>query len=195
MADLTEYLIVALRVKRDPVRAAKLLEKLEQRKETTPDLRRLIGPWRATLAREKSVVTQPPSLATARRLVEAGKRARDYAYSRAGLVDDLLASSVLHRLLEQPKLGTAERAEAYYLVGLTDSQVRSTPWLSDGSWYLEAAIRTQPHSATAQRAFEAYEDMTLLEWTGSAGTQVPDDVVMDLDRLRALAAPAERKPT
>ena len=187
MADLTEYLIVALRVKRDPDRAAQLLAKLEARPETVADLRRLIGPWRATLAREGKLVREPPSLATARRLVAAGKSARDYAWSRAGLIDDLLASSVLHRFLEQEKLSAADRAEAYYLVGLTDSQVRSSPWLSDGAWYLEAAIHTQPHSAVALRAFGAYEDMTLLEWTGSAGTQLPDDVVSDLDRLRALA--------
>jgi hypothetical protein len=39
------------------------------------------------------------------------------------------------------------------------------------------------------RAFEAYEDMTILEWTGSAGTEMPADVTRELDRLRALAAP------
>lgn len=189
MSDLTEYLIVALRVKRDPERAGKLLGKLEARRETLADLRRLIGPWRATLAREGKVVRDAPSLATGRRLVAAGKSVREYPYSRAGLIDDLLASSVLHRLLEQPKLGAADRAEAYYLVGLTDSQVRSSPWLSDAAWYLEAAIHTQPHSNVALRAYGAYEDMTLLEWTGSAGTQLPDDVVADLDRLRALAEP------
>ena len=33
--------------------------------------------------------------------------------------------------------------------------------------------------------------MTTLEWTGSAGTQMPDDVVEELDRLRALAVKAD----
>ena len=32
--------------------------------------------------------------------------------------------------------------------------------------------------------------MTIVEWTGSAGTQLPDDVVEELDRLRALAVKA-----
>jgi hypothetical protein len=193
MPDLTEYLIVAIRVKRVPERAQKFLGKLGQRAQTLENVQQLVGPWQETLGREGKVVRDPPSLATARRLVAAGRQARTYAYSRAGLVDDLLASSVLHRLLEQPKLAAAERAEAYGLVGLTDSQVRSSPWLSDGAWYLEAAIHTLPHSPVAQRAFEAYEDMTLLEWTGSAGTQIPDDVVQDLDRLRALAQPEGKK--
>ncbi|HTO71487.1 MAG TPA: hypothetical protein VMR31_16620 [Myxococcota bacterium] len=189
MADLTEYLIVAIRVVRAPERAEKLLAKLEKRAQTLETLREQLGPWRAQLTHQGHVVRDVPSLAVARRLVDAGKAARSYAYSRAGIIYDLLASSVLHRLLEEPKLAAGDRAEAYYLVGLTDSNARSSPWLSDGAWYLDAAIHTKPHSPVAVRAFEAYEDMTLLEWTGSAGTQLPDDVVADLDRLRALAQP------
>ena len=69
--------------------------------------------------------------------------------------------------------------------------MRSSPWLSDADWYLATAVRTAPHTAIAARAFEAYEDMTTLEWTGSAGTQMPDDVVEELDRLRALAVKAD----
>ncbi|MFI5316463.1 MAG: hypothetical protein ACHQ6T_12240 [Myxococcota bacterium] len=190
--DLVEYLIVAVRVKRDPARAAALLEKLQKRAETPPDLRREIGPWLADLRAKGKSVSEPPSLARARALVESGKRERAYTYSRAGLIDDLLASSMLHRLVEDPKLAPADRAEAYYLLGLTDAAVRSSPWLSDAAWYLATAIRTAPHSQTAARAFDAYEDMTVLEWSGSAGTQLPDDIAQDLDRLRALAAPAPR---
>jgi hypothetical protein len=187
--DLVEYLIVAVRVKRDPERAAKLLEKLEKRKETPPDIRREIGPWLARLSAEGKVVKETPTLARAKTLVESAKRARPYPYSKAGLIDDLLASSVLHRLLEDPLQTKGDRAETYYLLGLTDANVRSSPWLSEAGWYLASAIRTAPHTQTAVRAFEAYEDMTILEWTGSAGTEMPADVTRELDRLRALAAP------
>jgi hypothetical protein len=190
--DLVEYLIVAVRVKRDPKRAAALLEKLEKRPQTPPDLRREIGPWLATLRAEGKSVNEKPSLARARSLVEMGKRARAYPYSKAGLIDDLLASAMLHRLLEDPTSKAPERAETYYLLGLTDATVRSSPWLSDAEWYLAKAIRTAPHSPIAMRAFEAFEDMTIQDWSGSAGTQLPDDVVAELDRLRALAAPATR---
>jgi hypothetical protein len=79
------------------------------------------------------------------------------------------------------------RAETYYLLGVTDATVRSSPWLSDANWYLATAIRTAPHTAIAAHAFDVYEDMTILEWTGSAGEQLPDDVVEELNRLRALA--------
>ncbi|HTO09025.1 MAG TPA: hypothetical protein VMR86_18390 [Myxococcota bacterium] len=186
-ADLVEYLIVAVRVKRDPERAARLLDRLAKRPETAPDVRRELGPWAATLRSEGKALREKPSLARARALVEAGRRARPYGFSRAGLADDLLASSILHALLEDPGQPTAERAETYYLLGLTDAQVRASPWLSDASWYLASAIRTAPHTAVAQRAFDAYEDMTLLSWSGSAGTELPPDVVAELDRLRALA--------
>jgi hypothetical protein len=185
--DLVEYLIVAVRVKRDPKRAAALLEQLEKRPEAPAHIRREIEPWLSTLRSEGQAVYSTPSLARARSLVESGKRAREYPYSKAGLIDDLLASSILHRLLEDPKQGPLARAETYYLLGITDATVRSSPWLSDANWYLAMAIRTAPHTAIAARAFDTYEDMTILAWSGSAGTQLPDDVVEELDRLRALA--------
>jgi hypothetical protein len=191
-ADLTEYLIVAVRVKHDPERAARLLEKLDRRPETAPDVRRELDPWVVTLRSQGKVLTEKPSLARARSFVEAGRRARPYSFSRAGLIDDLLASSILHGLLEDPKQPTAERAETYYLLGLTDAQVRASPWLSDAAWYLTSAIQTAPHTPLAEKAFDAYEDMTLLSWTGSAGIDVPPDVAAELDRLRALAGP--KKP-
>jgi hypothetical protein len=187
-ADLTEYLIVAVRVKRDPERAAKLLEKLDKRPETTPDVRRELEPWSTTLRSQGKALREKPSLARAREFVEAGRRARPYAYSRAGLIDDLLASSILHSLLEDAKQPAGERAETFYLLGLTDTQVRASPWLSDAAWYLTSAIETAPHSTVAQKAFDAYEDLTLLSWSGSGGTNVPADVMAELDRLRALAA-------
>ena len=190
--DLVEYLIVAVRVKRDPERAANLLEKLEKRPETPADMRRDLKSWLASLRTDGKAVRETPSLQRARGLVEEGKRARAYTYSRAGLINDLLASSMLHRLVEDPTLPTPDRAEAYYLLGITDATVRSSPWLSDAAWYLATAIQTAPHSATAHRAFDAYEDMTILEWSGSAGTEIPPDVAADLDRLRALAAPAPK---
>jgi hypothetical protein len=191
--DLVEYLIVAVRVKREPKRAAALLEKLEKRPETPPHIRREVGPWLASLRSEGNVVYATASLARARSLVESGKRAREYPYSKAGLIDDLLASSILHRLLEDPKQEPLARAETYYLLGVTDATVRSSPWLSDAGWYLATAIRAAPHTAIAARAFEAYEDITILEWSGSAGTQLPGDVIQELDRLRALAGKASSK--
>ena len=186
--DLTEYLIVTVRVERDPARAAKLLEKLKKRSETAGDTRRLIGPWLVTLREKGKLLQETPSLASGRALAGSGRDARPYPFSRAGLMDDLLASAVLHRWLSQSASAPAhDRAEAYYLLGLTDAQVRTSPWLSDSAWYLETAIRTEPNSRLAEQAFEAYEDMVLLEWSGSAGTRVPDDVQQYLDRLRALA--------
>jgi hypothetical protein len=187
--DLTEYLIVALRVKRDPERASALLRKLEQRAETPPQLKREIATWLETLKREGKAVNEKPTLARARALVEAGRRARAYPYSRAGLMHDLIASALLHPLVAESGASANERAEAYYLLGVTDSAARSSPWLSDAEYYLETAIETAPHTHTAREAFDAYEDMVLLEWSGSAGTEVPSDVAQQLDRLRGLAAP------
>ena len=53
--------------------------------------------------------------------------------------------------------------------------------------FLEQCIREFPNTEDARRAFKLYREVTILEYTGSSGTRVPDDVKLHLDELQALA--------
>ena len=80
----------------------------------------------------------------------------------------------------------AELAEAYYLLGLAETRVRHSSWLAEAEFQLETAIRTDPASPWAKRAFALLEEETLAGYSGSGGLHLPDDVRAKLDELRGL---------
>jgi hypothetical protein len=97
-----------------------------------------------------------------------------------------VASGLLHQLLEEKKLKRVARARAFYLLGLTETHIRISYWVSLAEHYLEMAIRTAPRSKVAREAFALLEQETLLAYGGSSGVMVPDDVQARLDELRRL---------
>jgi hypothetical protein len=120
-------------------------------------------------------------------LQEAAK-VRRFPADRAGLVHDLVASGLLHRAVSAAGRPTADSAEAYYLLGVTELRIGSSQWLTEPEAYLEAAIRTAPGSAPARRAYVVLEESTLLGYTGSGGEgELPPEVASWLAELRRLA--------
>jgi hypothetical protein len=109
------------------------------------------------------------------------------ALDRRGLVEELLASSQLHRFVTSGDPSPAELAEAYTLLGLVETRVRHSTWLAEAEFYLETAIRSDPGSPWAERAFALLEQETRAGYSGSSGLHLPDDVRVWLDELRRLA--------
>jgi hypothetical protein len=95
------------------------------------------------------------------------------------------ASSILHRYVATRSDG--EAAEAYYLLGLIETKVGRSFWLSQAEAMLETSIRLAPGTPTAQRAFALLEDFLVAGYTGSGGTHVPPDIQAKLDELQKIA--------
>jgi hypothetical protein len=55
--------------------------------------------------------------------------------------------------------------------------------------YFESCIRSAPHSSLAQTCYRRYEQSIYDGFTGSAGTDIPDDIEDKLQTLEALALP------
>ena len=110
--------------------------------------------------------------------------ARDTADARAGLVDYIAASSLLHRYRVEAPRSKSEQAEAYYLLGGAESRVGRTFWLSQTEFYLDTSIRLDPGGARAEAAFDLLEEFVISGYTGSAGSDVPTDVRERLLELR-----------
>jgi hypothetical protein len=77
-------------------------------------------------------------------------------------------------------------AKGYYLLGLTESLIGRTTWLTQTDYYFEASVRAAPKSKTASKALDALEQQILMEYSGSGGTNIPDDIQANLDDLRNL---------
>lgn len=189
---LTEYLTVAIRVKNDLKRPVPILEHLAARPDLWSYLRKDLDRWLQTLELFAPKAKAAPTLASARSLVNQAHEIMGFPTDRQALVHYLLASSQLHRYLEVHAGETSrEVAEAYYLLGLIDSRTNFNYFVSESDFYLETAIRLAPDSAVGQEAYALLEEETVLGWSGSSGSHMPEDVAANLATLRALVYPNE----
>jgi len=152
---LAEYLMIALRVRRDADRARKTLERFAKRPDVSPELERWVPRWTAAIAELEPVLSQesPPSLDVARRVLESGAALEDAPAARDDLVHRIVASSLLYRLIAERAQNRAELAEALLLLGETDAFIRRSFERSEAQFYLEQAIRLQPGSEVARAAY------------------------------------------
>lgn len=186
LGPLADYLTVSVRVKGDLERPVPVLRKLARRPDLWTALRSDVERWVETL-QEIGGEALASDLDSARRLIEKAYGEIRFPTDRRALVYWVAASSVLHRYVEvrartpDPALG-----EAYYLLGLTESRIGRNYWVSQAPFYLEMAIRAAPAEAAARSAFSLLEEETILGYTGSGGTHLPDDVRERLEELRRL---------
>jgi hypothetical protein len=187
LGPLTDYLIVAVRVKGDYERPVPVLERFAGRPDLWVQLRGDVEQWIRDLRELRPLRDEPPSLATARRLVQEARSAQPLAPDQRSLVRYIVASSVLHRWLEGADRPPAEQSEAWGLLGICELQTGDTFWLSQAEFYLETAIRRAPGSESARRAYELLEAETIQNYTGAAGMDLPRSVAARLAELHALA--------
>jgi len=182
-----DYLTVAIRVREDLPRARKTLVAFGERADLPSYLATLVGQWIAACdaLRDASRAEQP--LAEADRVLEEAEVLARYGRDRAGLVHQLVASSLLLRYVAAHPEPSPDAAHAYFLLGVSEIQSSRSWWLAEAESYLEAAIRTAPGSDWAKRAYVLLEEQTLASYSGSGGVHVPPDVSQRLRELRAIA--------
>jgi hypothetical protein len=100
---------------------------------------------------------------------------------------------VLHRYIDSVPKQKEQLAEAFYLLGVSESHVNHSYWISETEYFLEVAIRMAPQAEFARSAFNFLEDLTTAGYSGSAGVNIPGDVKMRIEELRCLVegAPIE----
>jgi hypothetical protein len=192
MGWLADYLTVCVRVKGDSGRALETLRALEARGDVPDWLGRDLSAWIRALedlrARGADSATDGSALERAKALIAQAEKLREAPADHTGLVHDLVASSLLYRYTETHPRRGRDVAEAYYWLGVAESRIDRSYWLSQADLYLETAIRMAPSEPFAKDALALLSERTVAGYTGSAGTHVPPDVQAKLDELRALVA-------
>ena len=103
---------------------------------------------------------------------------------RQRIVYDLVASSMLHRIVDAAPVGDPRLAEAYYRLGVIEARSVDSYWVPQTEFHLEAAIRAAPDGPFAERAYALLEEYVLLGHGGPEG--LPDEVTANLAALRVL---------
>jgi tetratricopeptide (TPR) repeat protein/mono/diheme cytochrome c family protein len=192
---LDDYLELEVRVRREYAKPARALEAFSRRTDLYPALKTDLTHWIAALNELAARKSQAPSLAEARELVAPHGETSEFVNERTELVEHLEASGILHRLLDTGISGS-DRAEAYYLLGLIETRVGRSYWMSQAEAYLETAIRLAPGEPVAQRAYDLLDDYLTAGYSGSGGTFLPPDIADKLELLRGIAeapAPAAKR--
>lgn len=184
---LGDYLRVAIRVRRDPGRAHEALAGFLERTDVPVYLREIVAAWVSALGDLEPGRESDRELARAQAILRQGQALRRFPADRTGLVHDLVAATLLQRVVGEAPENSLEAAEAYYLLGLAELRSELSPWRMQGELYLETAIRAAPGSRWAREAFAVLEETTLAGYSGSGGTDLPPDVARWLGDLRTLA--------
>ncbi len=187
MDTLPEYLKVLIRVKGDTKRAQKTLEELSKRTDLPKYMNREVAAWKTSLANLSGVMSVVGAeLPRAEKIIKNARNQMDFPMDRAGLIDFIVASGLLNRYLLDKKIKADDKSASYYLLGITETLIGRSTWLSQTDYYFEAAIRAAPKSKSAKKAFDALEQQIIMQNTGSSGMNIPDDIQENLEELRKL---------
>jgi hypothetical protein len=185
---LDDHIEVCVRVKRDFARPARALETFAKRPDVRPSLRSDVSQWVKDL---RAFGAGPPveGLEAGRKLAQEAEAAvAAQGDEHALLVRYEVASGALLRYVASLPDGDQRAASAYYWLGVIESRVGRSFWLSQTEPYLEAVIRLAPKDPLADQAYGLLEEFVVGGYTGSSGEHVPPDVRAWLDELKRLSA-------
>ncbi len=188
--DLTglfeDYLRLVIRVNHDFPRATKTLEAFQRRPDIPPYLRTHITTWVTTLKSLQQNPIQKDVRSHAQALIEQGQQRNRFLADRRGLIHFVAASSLLHRYVSNGPKSPVQLAEAYYLLGVADSYIPRSSWISETEYFLERAIRLAPKSEIAKTAYSFLEESVLTRWVDLGDVDVPSTPHPLLRELRQL---------
>jgi hypothetical protein len=163
---IDEYLELAIHVENQPERARRALQPIAKRSDASESLRGSLAKWDAALA-DLAAAHAPASLTRAQELIRKAEAVSEKGWDRPGLVYYIAASGVLHRVLEDPKLAVVDQANAHYWLGLVESRVGRSFWLSQTSALLERSIRLAPGGPHARDALDLLRSFEVASHTGA----------------------------
>lgn len=182
---LTDYLVVAIRVKGDYERPIPVLRRFAARDDLWTALREDVEFWIESLPRLRDRVAGEPDFDVARALVEEARVLVPFPGSHRSLAHLVVASAVLERFVFAHGERDARSAEAYYLRGVIEAWIGHNIWVTAGPFMLETAIRMAPGEPFAREAYALLEQETIAAYEG-AGEKVSPEERRNLEELHAL---------
>ncbi len=188
----TDYLKICIQVKNDLTRPTATLAKIMARPDTPPLVGEQLQRWQQTLAKmSEAKVLEKTDIDTARGILNDGRAIMEYPRDRDALIQFITAGALLNRYIHGHPDRGADVAEAYYLLGISESLIGHSFWISPMEFDFESAIRLAPAAAFAPKAYAMLEEAYTVGFSGSSGTNIPDDVRSLLLELREIIKEAK----
>jgi hypothetical protein len=185
---------IAVRMKQDPALAAKIVDQVLATKSVPFFMRQDALVWKSSIEEwqkeaARKIESEEGVYAEAVRLLAKAQQAQRFPADRGADIVYLRASAAVHRLLQFGK-DAKHTNEGYLMAGLCYDVLKTYQLGELHEIYFESCIRSSPHSNLAQTCYKRYEQAIYDGFTGSAGTDIPDDIEQKLNELEVLALPA-----
>ena len=180
------YLKIAIRVRGEYQRAARTLEQFRNRPDMHRYLQNHIAYWITALRELDPKPKEESLLQQARTVVQEAQKSAQFPLDRYGLIHYYHASSLLFQFLDTQTNNKKDLAEAFYLLGIAEAHLTHGYWVSETEFYLEQSIRSDPNSPYAEKAYAFLEEYVITGFSGSAGTDIPEDMQALLNELKQL---------
>ena len=180
------YVRLCVGVMDDPARAAATLKKYGGRNDLSSMFKKQLDGWVAALEAADLDAAGGNELATARELINGAEAARSNPADRSGLIDYVIGSILLNRYIESDPSNDLDVAEAFYLMGVAESRISRSYWISETDYLLDRAIRTAPKSEVARQAYAFLAEYTISAHAETSAREVSPDMQADLEELRKL---------
>ncbi len=186
MSFFEDYLRIVMRVHRNFARAINTSEVFLKRPDVPRYLNDHLITWVDTLKALQHDTSDGNELTRAQTLIEQGQKRNRFLADRRGLIYFAMASSDLHRYVSTGSKPASQLAEAYYLLGVSDSYMPRSSWISETEFFLERAIRLAPKSKVAKTAYSFLEEYVMTGFSGADQADTPSTAYSQLSELRRL---------
>jgi hypothetical protein len=180
------YLSVSIGAMNDAKRPVPTLEKFARRADMPNAAKADAQAWIASLKTLNLGVPKGEELATARRMMAGAEATATPSSDRPRLVDFIASITLLHRYLRSNPSDNTSVAEAYYLLGVAESHVSRSYWVSETNYLLEKSIRLAPKSKVAKQALAYLEEYRRSQSSVTPFLPVPPDTLTSIAELRKL---------
>jgi len=186
LGPLTDYLVVAIRVKGDYKHPIPVLEAFAQRGDLWPSLKQDVREWIVALPSLQGRSAQTPSVETARKIIKEGEVLDEHGDGQGSLLHFIVASSILERFIDAHSKRDAALGEAYFLRGILETRIGRNYWVTTAPFFLEQSIRIAPGEPLAREALIMLERELFAAYEGSDVEELPDAEKAHIAELRAL---------
>ena len=96
--------------------------------------------------------------------------------------------------MEQKKPTSSSIPEVLYWLAVVDREMTNSIFYSFADLYLKECMLKFPESGTAMKCYKEYESEMIFGYTGSAGTNIPREVLEDLKYLKTFVESKGKVP-
>jgi hypothetical protein len=180
------YLRLCIGAMDHPQHASETLKTYVQRDDVPAPFKSVVNGWITELGAVNLAAAKGNELAVAKQLIEEAEANRKNPSDRSRLVDYVVASTLLGRFIESGPSSDIEVAEAFYLMGVAESRIKRSYWVSETEFLLDQAIRKAPKSDVAKEAYAFLSEYTISAHAETSAREVSPELRADMEELRKL---------